>query len=51
MATVVLNDPNDPKGTEAKNVTFNANLFRVLTENVPAGSPLIFGLNYRNSTS
>ncbi|KAH6691291.1 glycoside hydrolase superfamily [Plectosphaerella plurivora] len=50
MATVVLNDPNDPKGTEAKNVTFNANLFRVLTENVPAGSPLIFGLNYRNDS-
>ena len=51
MYTVVLNDPDDPKGSEAVNVTFNANLFDVLTNNVPAGSPIIFGLNYRNGNS
>ncbi|KAI9170626.1 Beta-glucuronidase [Paramyrothecium foliicola] len=50
MHTIVTNDPNDPKGSEAKNVTFNANLYDVLTNNVPTGSPLIFGLNYRNDS-
>lgn len=48
LVSVVLNDPTDPKGTEAVEVVFNANLFGVLAENVPAGSPIIFGLNYRN---
>lgn len=49
LSSVVLNDPNDPKRSEAVSVTFNARLFDVLTHNVPAGSPIIFGLNYRNS--
>lgn len=49
MSSIVLNDPNDPKGTEAVNVTFNKNLFNVLANNVPAGTPIIFGLNFRNS--
>jgi hypothetical protein len=51
MTTVVKDDPNDPKGSEAVSVTFNPKLFDVLTNNVPAGSPIIFGLNYRNSAS
>jgi len=46
--TVVRNDPDDPKGSEAVRVTFNPRFFDVLTNNVPAGSPIIFGLNYRN---
>ena len=49
FSTVVRNNPNDPKGSEAVSVTFNARLFDVLTDNVPAGSPIIFGLNYRAS--
>lgn len=49
FSTVVRNDPNDPKGSEAVSVTFNARLFEVLTDNVPAGSPIIFGINYRAS--
>lgn len=49
MSSIVLNDPNDPKGTEAVKVTFNKNLFNVLMDNVPAGTPIIFGLNFRNS--
>ncbi|KAM5363816.1 hypothetical protein ACJZ2D_011850 [Fusarium nematophilum] len=50
LKSLVLNDPNDPKGTEAVNVTFNKNLFNVLEKNVPTGSPIIFGLNYRNDS-
>ena len=49
LSSVVLNNPGDPKGSEAASVRFNAKLFDVLTDNVPAGSPIIFGLNYRNS--
>ena len=49
MSSIVLNDPNDPKGTEAVEVTFNKNLFNVLTNNVPSRTPLSFGLNFRNS--
>ncbi|OGM39579.1 hypothetical protein ABOM_011758 [Aspergillus bombycis] len=50
MSSIVLNDPNDPKGTEAVEVTFNKNLFNVLTTNVPTGTPIIFGLNFRNNS-
>ncbi|KJK61048.1 hypothetical protein P875_00042697 [Aspergillus parasiticus SU-1] len=50
MSSIVLNDPNDPKGTEAVKVTFNKNLFNVLTNNVPAETPIIFGLNFRNNS-
>ncbi|KAK4041439.1 glycoside hydrolase superfamily [Parachaetomium inaequale] len=50
LECVVLNDPDDPKGSEAQSVIFNARLFDVLTDNVPTGSPIIFGLNYRNNS-
>ncbi|PIG85404.1 hypothetical protein AARAC_002843 [Aspergillus arachidicola] len=50
MSSIVLNDPNDPKGTEAVKVTFNKNLFNVLANNVPAETPIIFGLNFRNNS-
>lgn len=46
----LLNDPNDPKGTEALNLTYNEHLFDVLMDNVPTGTPIIFGLNFRHST-
>ncbi|KAG8158323.1 hypothetical protein KVR01_012084 [Diaporthe batatas] len=48
--TIVQDDPDDPKGSEAVKVTFNPRFFDVLTYNVPAGSPIIFGLNYRNDS-
>ncbi|KAH7371264.1 glycoside hydrolase superfamily [Pyrenochaeta sp. MPI-SDFR-AT-0127] len=50
LKRIVKNDPNDPKTTEALAVTFNKNLFSVLTDNVPQNSPIIFGLNFRNNT-
>ena len=48
MTTVANTDPNDPKQSEALYVEYNKDLFEVLTNNVPKGSPMIFGLNFRN---
>lgn len=49
LTTVANTDPNDPKQSEALYVTFDAGLFDVITNNVPPGTPLTFGLNFRNS--
>lgn len=48
MTTVANTDPNDPKQSEALYVEYNKDLFEVLTNNVPEGSPISFGLNFRN---
>jgi len=51
MTTIANTDPNDPKQSEALYFEYNKNLFEVLTNNVPEGSPIIFGLNFRNGKS
>lgn len=49
ITTIQNRDPNDPKQSEALFIEYNANFFKVMTKNVPTGSPIIFGLNFRNS--
>lgn len=48
VRTISNPDPDDPKQSEALHVTFNEGLFDVITNNVPLGSRIIFGLNFRN---
>ncbi|KAI7548168.1 hypothetical protein KC331_g4577 [Hortaea werneckii] len=50
IRTISNPDSADPKQSEALHVTFNEGLFDVITNNVPLGSRIIFGLNFRNGS-